>query len=159
MLICALCVLALCRQGGIDIDLGGEEGVVSHEEGAMMYWIENASQLKHYSPELWGVPQDVSGGRAGGGTGGAAMGMRLQGRRARAAQRGRAGGLRAEGGFRALPLLFAVLPYRERDGGRVRRAREKLQHRHCSARCCRCCSATLGSWMCCCTTRTGTMVS
>lgn len=59
-------MLLLCRRGGIDIDLGGEEGVVSHEEGAMMYWIENASQLKHYSPELWGVPQDVSSGRAGG---------------------------------------------------------------------------------------------
>ena len=33
------------------------------------YWIENASQLKHYSHELWGVRQDVSalegGDRAG----------------------------------------------------------------------------------------------
>ncbi|GAB4823126.1 hypothetical protein N2152v2_010172 [Parachlorella kessleri] len=47
------------RRGGIEIDLGGEEGGVCHEEGAMMYWIENASQLKHYSFELWGMKSDV----------------------------------------------------------------------------------------------------
>ena len=41
--------------------MGGEEGGVCHEEGAMMYWIENASQLKHYSFELWGMRSDVSG--------------------------------------------------------------------------------------------------
>jgi hypothetical protein len=49
-----------CRRGGVEINLG-EEGMVCHEEGAMMYWIENASQLKHYSFELWGMNSDVGG--------------------------------------------------------------------------------------------------
>lgn len=57
--------------------------MVSHDEGAMMYWIENASQLKHYSFELWGMQPEVrqwAREREGGwcGVGWAGLGLALR---------------------------------------------------------------------------------
>lgn len=43
----------------MEIDLG-DDGMVCHAEGAMMYWIENSQQLKHYGFEMWGMNKDVS---------------------------------------------------------------------------------------------------